>query len=97
MPFLLSKLSTLSEPKKQYYAVTKPEFDLIAKLDRTKNNGDFGDPVIYFGVYKEKPRLFSVNGCLNPVELYLTLRNHPDDRVQQELLVMLRQHTRLKV
>ncbi len=41
-------------------------------------------------IWKEPPHLFALRGVLNPIELFFTMRNHPDERVQMALDEMLK-------
>jgi hypothetical protein len=51
--------------------------------------GDFGGPGVYIQVWKEDPRIFSLEGKINPIELYLSMREHADERIQIALQKML--------
>lgn len=81
----LAHYSNLAEPKSATIAMTPGTYRAI--YERAKNTisyGDFGNPNIV-QIWKENPLLFSIDGVLNPVELYLSMREHPDERVQIEL------------
>ncbi len=41
-------------------------------------------------IWKEPPHLFSIQKALNPVELFFSMRKHPDERVQMSLDEMLK-------
>lgn len=71
---VLARHTDLNHPEIETIAVTKKEYDSIIK--NTKNKA------CYYEVRKEDPKLFSKNGCLNLVEVYFSLKNNPDERVQ---------------
>ncbi|MBI2607185.1 MAG: hypothetical protein HYW49_14005 [Deltaproteobacteria bacterium] len=52
-------------------------------------HGDFDGPGVYIQVWKEDPRIFAIEHKINPIELYLSMREHPDERVQLALQRML--------
>lgn len=83
----LANFSDLSPPEQEYVAVTSKEFFDIEK-NQTKE--DTNQKKVVFEVFKESPYLFAIDGYLNPIEIYLTLRNHHDERVQQSLKQMLK-------
>lgn len=41
-------------------------------------------------IWKEPPHLFALNGVMNPIELFFSMRSHPDERVQMALDEMLK-------
>lgn len=84
----LAKMSDLSEPTLKHFALTNKEKNEIELTRRPI--GRFGDPVAYFHVYKEQPELFSIKGNLNPLEIFLDLRSHKDERIQIALSQMLK-------
>ena len=82
----LSKFSDLSQPSVRTVALTKKHFESIKLKNKTQQSED---EIMHVEVRKEDPGLFSVNGCLNPIELFFELRTHPDERVQISLSEML--------
>jgi len=83
----LAGYSELAEPSVRTIA-TQP-----AILRQMKSKGvpfgDFGGLGVYIEVWKQDPRLFSMAGKLNPIELYISMREHADERVQSALETML--------
>ncbi len=85
----LAKYTNLGYPAKPIYAVTNKQLQEI----QAEGNafGDFGNPLFYFDVRKEDPRLFSINGALNPIEVFMDMKDNGDERIQIELSKMLRE------
>ena len=83
----LAEYSDLSEPAVQQIAMTNVDWRKIAK---PKIASAQGDNKVIVEVFKESPRLFSIQQrYLNPVELYFSLKNHTDERIQLCLDQML--------
>lgn len=75
----LATYSDLASPKIVTIAVSSAVYSRLSPSQST----------IYIQVWKSDPRLFSVKGNLNPIELYFSMRSHPDERVQLALKQML--------
>lgn len=86
----LAHYSNLAAPKQTAIAMTAGEFRNIyqGKLKGTTPHGDFDKPSIV-QIWKEDPHLFSSDGVMNPIEVFFSMRSHPDDRVQIALDEML--------
>ncbi len=86
----LAHYSNLAAPKQSTIAMTPGKFRSIyqGKIKDTKPYGDFSNPSIV-QIWKEDPSLFSSDGVMNPIEVFFSLRNHLDDRVQIALDEML--------
>lgn len=86
----LAHYSNLASPKQTTIAMTAGEFRSVyqGKLKDTKPYGDFDKPSVV-QIWKEDPHLFSFDGVMNPIEVFFSMRNHPDDRVQIALDEML--------
>lgn len=88
----LAKLSNLGESKRATIAMTTKEFRAIYQNPKkTLVPSDFGGPSVV-QVWKETPDLFSIDGILNPIELYFSMRDNPDDRIQLALDELLADH-----
>ncbi|MFH1356296.1 MAG: hypothetical protein ABII18_04095 [bacterium] len=83
----LAQYSMLAEPRISVIAVMAKEFREQKQLD-----GQIVDEEnpCHVQVWKEDPMLFSQNKNLNPVELYLSIKDDPDERVQLSLVEMLK-------
>ncbi len=83
----LAKLSSLNEPKTMTIATTPS----IYREMRSNSiaHDDISGPGVYIQVWKEDPRLFSLVSKINPIELYLSMRGDPDERIQIALQEML--------
>lgn len=86
----LAHYSNLADPRQTTIAMTAGEFRNIyhGKVKGTTPRGDF-DKLSVVQIWKEDPRLFSFDGVMNPIEVFFSMRNHPDDRVQIALDEML--------
>lgn len=86
----LAHYSNLASPKQTTVAMTAGAFRSVyqGKLKDTIPYGDFDKPSVV-QIWKEDPHLFSSDGVLNPIEVFFSMRNHPDDRVQIALDEML--------
>lgn len=84
----LSQFSDLSLPVKPRYTLTNKQYQLVKRKGKTV--GDFSSPQFYYELRKEEPKLFSVKGSLNPIELYFELKDFRDERIQIALGQMLR-------
>ncbi|MCB9086035.1 MAG: hypothetical protein H6624_16950 [Bdellovibrionaceae bacterium] len=81
--------SDLAEPEKKTFAVTQKDYEIL------KQDFEKGEPSIkttFIEVRKISPKLFSVKGNLNPIELYFELNHHDDERVQLSLSQMLKSY-----
>lgn len=86
----LAHYSNLAPPKQAIIAMTAGEFrHVYQELKKTIPYGDFGSSNTV-QVWKEDPGLFSIDGILNPIELFFSLRHHPDERIQMSLDEMLK-------
>ena len=83
----LGELTSLQGPEKKHLAITN--FDYNHLKDKGAAVGDWGDPIVFFHIMKISPEVFSVNGNLNPIEVFLELKNVRDERVQISLREML--------
>lgn len=85
----LAHYSNLASPKQTTIAMTSKNFRAVYQNSKTTiPYGDFGNRSVV-QVWKEDPRLFSIDGLINPVELFFSMKNHHDERVQMSLEEML--------
>lgn len=90
--FALSHYSNLAEPKQTTIAMTANDFRRVYQQEKsTIPYGDFGSPSTV-QVWKSDPRLFAIDGAMNPIELYFSLRTNTDERVQMSLDGMLQRY-----
>lgn len=91
----LSHYSHLAKPKHETIAMTATDFRRIYQQQKsTVSYGDIGSSSTV-QIWKSDPKLFAIEGAINPVELYFSLRTNVDERVQMSLDEMLRPY-RLK-
>jgi hypothetical protein len=83
----LQYYSDLAEPEQRSFAVTQKDYDL---LKQNFGKSEAVKKTTFIEVRKVSPKLFSVKGNLNPIELYFELRNHTDERIQLSLSQMLK-------
>jgi len=86
----LAKFSSLSSPDTTTIALTRSQYQKLIK--ENKQNKSPTEQPTQFEIRKEDPKLFAITGCLNPIELFLELRHHPDERIQIALDEMLKMH-----
>lgn len=84
----LAQFSNLAKPNQETFAVTSEELKQIR--DQVKNRDTANEGMVFYEVRKEDPRLFSMKDYLNPIEVYFSLRDHPDERIQISLKQMLK-------
>jgi hypothetical protein len=86
----LAHYSNLGEPTTATVAMSTRTFrEVYQESKKTIPYGDFGtDKTVQ--VWKERPQLFSIDGVMNPVEVFLSMRDHPDERVQMALGEMIK-------
>ena len=85
----LAEYSDLASPKIPTVAMTMEGY---RKLATPSAGQDLAQSGAYVQVWKENPKLFSIKGKLNPVELYFSMREHTDERVQLALKTMLAEY-----
>ena len=85
----LAQFSDLASTRSISLAMTQKQFNSIKK---DKKVGSQQSSKVYLEIRKEDPRLFSIKECLNPIELYFALKNHPNERIQIALSQMLRKY-----
>lgn len=84
--------SNLAEQKQTIIAMTPGDFRRIYQQEKSViPYGDFGNPSTV-QIWKSDPKLFSIDGALNPIELYFSMRDNPDERIQMSLDEMLKQY-----
>lgn len=88
----LSHYSNLAEPKQATIAMATNDFRHVYQQEKsTIAYGDFSSPSTV-QVWKSDPRLFALDGAINPIELYFSLRANTDERVQMSLDEMLKRY-----
>ena len=86
----LAEYSDLASPKTLTVAMTMEEYrKLSTSVGAGKTLAQSGACI---QVWKENPKVFSIKGKLNPVELYFSMREHSDERVQLALKTMLAEY-----
>ncbi len=85
----LSEYSNLAAPKAITTAMTAQNFRQAYQSNSAPSSEGETENSYVVQVWKEDPALFAVDSALNPVEVYFSLRNHSDERVQMALGEML--------
>lgn len=81
----LADYTEMADPDQKVVAIHKRNVDAI--------EGEYGKDTTQVEVWKEDPRLFSVNGNLNPIELYFSLKPHMHDpRVKKQMAALLQEY-----
>ncbi len=79
----------LAESRQFYYAVPKIQYYQLQKEGKLKNiNKEEGKYALE--VWKYLPRVLTQNDCVDPLSLYLSLRNNEDERIQMALEQILK-------
>ena len=85
----LAQYSNLADGATAVIAMSVKEFREI--YEGKKGEKSFGD--VYtpstIQIWKEPPHLFAIRGIMNPLEVFFSIRNHYDERVQMALNEML--------
>ncbi len=86
----LAHYSNLGAPKAATIAMSTRAFREVYQDSKdTIPYADFGNESS-IQIWKERPQLFSIDGVMNPIEVFLSMRAHSDERVQMALDEMLR-------
>lgn len=87
----LAHYSNLASPKQAIIAMTPAQFrnTFQGPAKETIPFGDFGNPNTV-QIWKEDPHLFSIDGMMNPIEIFFSMRHHHDERVQMSIDEMLK-------
>jgi hypothetical protein len=83
----LAELTNLAHANPRTFAIYARKDETFHRENKPLPDG-WGHEVVV-QAWKEDPKLFAVEGCINPLEIYFSLRTHPDERVQialQELM-----------
>lgn len=85
----LAHYTNLAEPRQHTIAMSSKDFRAVFERDHTtKPFGDFGNPSVV-QIWKVNPRMFSLEGVINPLELFFSMKDHHDERVQLSLNELL--------
>lgn len=85
----LSYYSMLASPRQESLAVSLHEWKSI-KIESPENYATEDDPeTVNVEIWTYDPALFSVDGYVDPLSLYLSLRNHVDERIEAALEEMI--------
>lgn len=87
----LSRHSDLVEPKIVTNAIALSNYNTMNKAIKARYFTESGEPRSVVQLWKEDPRLFSssVENTINPIELYFSMREQNDERIQLALEKML--------
>lgn len=81
----LAHYTNLAEPTQKTIAMSSKDFRTVFEIENaTIPYGDFGSPSIV-QIWKVDPRMFALNGVINPLELFFSMKDHSDERVQLSL------------
>ncbi len=87
----LSQHSALAEPNLVTKALALANYNTMNKTTKEQYLADSGAPRAVLQLWKEDPKLFSYSdeNTINPIELYFSMREHHDERIQMALEEML--------
>lgn len=84
----LARYTDLTENSRKYFAVAQKDFDILKKKEQIKVVS-VNEHEICLEVWKYDPALLATNRTVDPLSLYLTLRDEKDERVEKELENMI--------
>ncbi len=85
----LGHYTNLEGSNKRYYAVSGKDFQRLKKDNKNQIvEGDAGEITIQ--VWKYNPGILAKKGIVDPLSLYLTLKDEQDERVEMELEKMIK-------
>jgi hypothetical protein len=88
----LAHFSNLAEPTTPTVAMNIKDFRQIYQEAKSKiPTEDFGKPCVV-QIWKERPQLFAIDGFLNPIDIFFSMRQHHDERVQMALDEMMKSY-----
>lgn len=85
----LVEYTTLSMPQYLTIAINS---NLFRELESKRQPLKSQDTCILIQIWKEDPKLFSINGKINPIELYLSMQKIDDERIQIAFDQLLREY-----
>jgi len=85
----LAQYSNLAEDGVKTIAMSVKEFRKNYEGKKSQIPIDKGYASSIIQIWKEPPHLFAFNNTINPIELFFSLKNHPDERVKMALDEML--------
>ena len=85
----LSHLSSLADDRLPTFAMKEREIKACFEQGRIHGCVDSSEADAQLEAWSYAPALLSERGAVDPLSLYLSLRNSPDERVQSELADMM--------
>lgn len=93
--FALPAYSNMSESQQEYYAIESKWFNVLEKTQRLKNANFYEGPIC-LEIWKYDPTVLKSNSEFNynvdPLSLYLTLKDEPDERIAMALDQVLEEY-----
>ncbi len=86
----LARYTNLAEGDKQYFAVSRNDFETLKKKKHIQIVPS-GEADVLLEVWKYAPGLLAENQVVDPLSLYLSLKDEEDERVQKALDDLLEQ------
>lgn len=85
----LAQYTMLNAPKEQVYAINKLDRKWLIRESKKNHERDNNSRDCQLEVWGYSPQLFASQGVVDPISLYLSLQDNPDERVQQALKQMM--------
>lgn len=85
----LAKVSLISEPSHQVFAMSREDWKTIHAEGDAVERPDHDPDAHEIEIWSYAPRLLADQGIVDPLSLYLSLRNSSDERVEAALRTML--------
>lgn len=84
----LTQYTNLAENSKKYFAITQKNFEALNKMKQIQITPT-NEHEIYLEVWKYNPGILAREKTVDPLSLYLTLKDEKDERVEMELEKMI--------
>jgi len=84
----LAQYTNLAENSKKYFAVAQKDFEVLKKMKKIQI-APTNEYEIYLEVWKYNPGILATDKTVDPLSLYLCLKDEKDERVEMELEKMI--------
>jgi len=85
----LSEMTMLADDRLPTFAVSEHNFREMLRTEKLKKAFE-EDSAAKIEVWGRDPKILSADGCIDPISLYLILKDESDERVQHELETLMK-------
>lgn len=85
----LSEMSMLADDRLPTFAISEQSFREALRTEKLKKVFE-EDAVSRMEIWIRDPKMLSADGCVDPISLYISLKDNPDERVQHELETLMK-------